>query len=119
MKTPANTHFVETYQAKFKEHPFMGSVVGYSLINSIAAGIAKSGATDTAKMEEGFKGASFDTPFGQAMYRPIDHQGTLGTFVGKLALKNNKGTMTDWHYVDGASVMPPDDVVRKMRPAAS
>lgn len=117
VKTPANTAFVNAYRGKYKEDPRMGSVVGYTLMYSIAAGIRKSGAVSTAKMETGFGGASFATPFGQAMYRQIDHQSTLGTFVGKLALENGKGTMVDWHYVDGASVLPPDSVVRKMRPA--
>jgi branched-chain amino acid transport system substrate-binding protein len=50
-------------------------------------------------------------------FRAIDHQSTMGAFVGKIALENGKGTMTDFKYVDGASVMPPDSVVRKLRPA--
>ncbi len=43
----------------------------------------------------------------------------MGAFVGKLAVEDGHGVMADWHYVDGASVMPPDAVVRKLRPAAS
>ena len=30
----------------------------------------------------------------------------MGCFVGKIALENGKGTMTDFKYVDGASVLP-------------
>ena len=48
----------------------------------------------------------------------IDHQSTLGTYVGKIALKDGQGVMVDWRYVDGAAVMPPDAEVRKLRPAA-
>ena len=40
----------------------------------------------------------------------------MGTFVGKLAQQDGKGVMVDWRYVDGGSVMPPDDVVRRLRP---
>ncbi len=116
-KQPANQAFVKAYEDRFKELPRMGSVVGYALIKSIAAGIGKAGALDTAALEKGFAGLSFDTPFGPASYRAIDHQGTMGAFVGKLALKDGKGTMVDWHYVDGASVMPPDSFVEKLRPA--
>ena len=116
--TPAARNFEAAYKARFKETPRMGSVVGYALIASIAAGIAKSGGLDTAKLEAGFKGVSFDTPFGAAMYRPIDQQSTFGTFVGRTAVKGGAGTMVGWHYVDGATAQPSDAEVRKMRPGS-
>ncbi len=114
---PANKAFTAAYQARFKEMPKMGSVVGHALISSIVAGIAKSGSVDTEKMADGFAGAGFDTPFGKASWRALDHQGTLGTYVGKTAVKNGKGMMVDWRYVDGAAALPPDDEVKKLRPA--
>ncbi len=115
--TPANQAFVAAYQARFKTLPRMGSVVGYALIHSIAAGIAKAGSTDTEAMADGFAGARFDTPFGPASYRAIDHQATLGGYVGTLGTKDGHGVMTNWRYVDGADVLPPDNEVRKLRPA--
>jgi branched-chain amino acid transport system substrate-binding protein len=114
---PANTKFIAAYKDRFKELPKMGSVVGYALIHAIVAGIAKSGSVDTEKMADGFGGAGFDTPFGKAVWRAIDHQSTLGTYVGKTALKNGKPTMVDWRYVDGSTALPSDEEVRKMRPA--
>jgi len=114
---PTNRAFIEAYRAKFNEAPKMGSVVGHALITSIAAGIAKSGSVDTEAMADGFKGARFPTPFGPAKWREIDNQGTLGTFVGRTALKDGRGVMVDWRYVDGATVMPSDAEVRKLRPA--
>jgi len=41
----------------------------------------------------------------------------MGAYVGKIALENGKGTMTDFKYVDGASVLPSDAEVKKLRPA--
>jgi branched-chain amino acid transport system substrate-binding protein len=117
VKTPANMAFIAAYQAKFKALPGMGSVVGYTLIQSIAAGIRRAGSVETEKLVDGFAGVGFDTPFGPASYRALDHQGTLGTFVGKTALRDGKGVMVDWHYADGAAYLPPDAEVRKMRPA--
>lgn len=115
---PVDVAFINAYKAKYNKMPRMGSVVGYSLIHSIVAGIAQAGSTDTNAMaDRGFPGAQFRTPFGAAMWRAIDHQSTLGTFVGRIALKNGHGTMVDWHYVDGAKALPPDAEVRKMRPA--
>jgi len=117
-KAAGNAAFVRAYQTRFNESPRMGSVVGYALINSIVAGLTASGGTSTDQMVKGFASASFDTPFGRSTYRAIDHQSTMGTFVGKLALQDGKGVMVDWHYVDGASVMPSDAEVRKLRPNA-
>jgi branched-chain amino acid transport system substrate-binding protein len=114
---PANKAFIDAYKAKFNELPKMGSVVGYALINSIVAGIKKTGSVDTEKMADGFGGTSFTTPIGTAMWRALDHQSTLGTYVGKTALKDGKPVMVDWRYVDGASALPSDAAVKKMRPA--
>ncbi len=117
--TPANVAFVKAYRDRFKETPRMGSVVGVALMQAIAAGLARSGGVGLDQTIAGFRGAAFDTPIGHAMFRAIDHQGTLGTYVGKTALKDGKGVMVDWKYIDGATSLPPDDEVRKMRPEAA
>jgi branched-chain amino acid transport system substrate-binding protein len=116
LATPEHAAFADAYRAKFSETPRCGSVVGFALIQAIAAGMVKSGGTDTEKMAEGFKGAAFGTPFGRAMFRPQDHQATLGAFVGTLTQKNGKGVMTGWRYVDGAAALPSDEAVKAMRP---
>lgn len=115
----ANRAFFDAYQARFGLAPKMGSAVGYALIRSIAAGIVQSGSTEAERMADGFAAAGFETPFGKAAYRPIDHQSTLGTFVGRTALRDGKGTMVDWRYADGAKYLPSDEEVRKMRPAGA
>jgi branched-chain amino acid transport system substrate-binding protein len=114
---PANKAFIEAYRARFNETPKMGSVVGHALISSIVAGIAKAGSTDTEKMADAFPGTGFETPFGHVVWRAQDHQSTLGTYVGKTALKDGKGVMVDWRYVDGAAALPSDEEVKKLRPA--
>jgi branched-chain amino acid transport system substrate-binding protein len=117
IKTPAHTAFVTAYQKKFNDYPRLGSVVGYVTIKSIAAGIAKAKSTDTEKLVEAFKGLNVDSPFGPFSYRASDHQATMGAYVGKLALEGGKGTMVDFKYVDGASVLPSDAETKKLRPA--
>ena len=117
LRTPANDAFVAAYQQRFRTPPRMGSVVGYTLIHSIAAGIAKAGSTDTEAMADGFAGARFDTPFGPASYRAIDHQATLGGYVGTLGTRNGRAVMTDWRYIDGADALPADADIRRLRPA--
>src|SRR6185437_7503400 len=115
--TPANNAFLSSYKSRFGAAPGMGSVVGYSLIHSIAAGIVRAGKTDTEVLVGGFRGVTFNTPFGPSSYRALDHQGTLGTFVGRTALKDGKGIMIEWHYADGAAYLPSDAEVRTLRPA--
>lgn len=115
VETKANQAFIAAYKARFDKMPGMGSVVGYTLIHSIAAGITRSGSLDVDKLIGGFRGVTFDTPFGPASYRAIDHQGTLGTFVGKTAVVDGKGSMTDWHYADGVGYLPTDEQVKGLR----
>ena len=42
----------------------------------------------------------------------------MGAFVGTIALEKGAGTMADFKYVDGASVLPSDTEVKKLRPAS-
>jgi branched-chain amino acid transport system substrate-binding protein len=115
--TAANKKFVDAYQAKYHDYPRLGSVVGYSALMSIADGIKKAGSTDPDKLAAAFKGLNVDTPFGPIMYRVQDNQSTMGAYVGVTGLKDGKGVMTSYRYVDGASVQPSDAEVKKLRPA--
>jgi branched-chain amino acid transport system substrate-binding protein len=117
--TPDHKAFLDAYQKKFNDYPRLGSIVGYTTIKSIAAGIAKANSTDTEKLVEAFKGLQVTGPFGPFIYRASDHQATMGAYVGKIVLEGGKGTMADFKYVDGASVLPGDDEVKKLRPVES
>jgi branched-chain amino acid transport system substrate-binding protein len=117
INTDANKKFVAAYEAKYHDYPRLGSVVGYSAMMSLADGIKKAGSTDPDKLAAAFKGLKVDTPFGPIMYRAQDNQSTMGAYVGVTGLKDGKGVMTSFRYVDGASVQPSDAEVAKMRPA--
>ena len=115
IQTPEHKAFLAAYQAKFKDYPRLGSVVGYSAIKSLAAGIKKAGSTDTEKLIAAFEGLQVDTPFGKITYRPQDHQSTMGAYVGKTKNDGGKGVMVDYRYLDGARYQPSDAEVKKMR----
>ncbi len=117
IKTKEHVAFVTAYQKRFNDYPRLGAVVGYVTMKSVAAAIAKAKSTDADHLAAAFKGLKVDGPFGPFYFRAIDHQSTMGAYVGKIALENGRGTMVDFKYVDGASVMPPDSEVRKLRPA--
>lgn len=115
--TPEHKKFLDAYRAKYNDYPRLGTVVGYNAILSLAAGMKKAGSTDTEALIKSFNGLNVDTPFGPIVYRGLDHQSTMGAYVGTLAVKDGKGIMTDFRYVDGATVQPADELVKQWRPA--
>ncbi|MBY0409145.1 MAG: ABC transporter substrate-binding protein [Burkholderiaceae bacterium] len=115
--TPEHKAFLDAYQAKFKDYPRLGSVVGYSAIQSLAAGMKKAGSTDTEKLIAAFKGLELMSPFGKIIYRAQDNQSTMGAYVGKTKNDGSKGVMVDYVYMDGAKFQPSDEEVKKLRAA--
>jgi branched-chain amino acid transport system substrate-binding protein len=116
IKTPEHDAFLKAYQAKYHDYPRLGSIVGYETIKAAAAILAKAGSTDTDKMIAAAEGLSVSSPFGEITFRKIDHQSTLGAFVGRTAVKDGKGVMVDAVYRNGADYLPSDAEVEKMRP---
>jgi branched-chain amino acid transport system substrate-binding protein len=117
IETAEHRRFRDAYQAKFKDYPRLGSVVGYSTVKAAAAALRKAGSTDPEKIVAALSGLAFDTPFGKLTFRSLDHQSTMGAYVGRTAIKDGKGVMVDWRYADGKDFLPSDDAVRKLRPA--
>jgi branched-chain amino acid transport system substrate-binding protein len=115
IKTPEHTAFINAYKKGFGDYPRLGSVVGYTTIKAIAAGVKKAKSTETEKMITAFSGLQFDSPFGKVTFRSEDHQSTMGAFVGKLKNENGKGVMVDFRYVDGATVLPNAAETKKLR----
>ena len=117
--TKEHASFAANYYKKFKENPKLGSVVGYATMQAIFAGIKKAGTTDNEKLIVAMRGLKFSTPFGPAEFRAIDQQSTMGAYVGKLDVRGNQGTMTQWRYADGKNYQPTDAYVKARRPAAA
>jgi len=117
IQTPEHKAFFLAYHAKYKDYPRLGSVVGYTMIYSLAEGIKKAKTTQTDKLITAFEGLQLMTPFGRITYRAEDHQSTLGAFVGITKNDNGKGTMVDYRFLDGAKFLPSEAEVRKVRAA--
>lgn len=115
--TPAHKAFLDAYRKRFNDYPRLGSVVGYTTFKAIAAAIAKAGSTDTEKVIAAMEGLPVQMPFGEITFRAIDHQSTMGAFVGRTALKDGKGVMVDFKYDDGKNYLPSDAEVAKLREA--
>ncbi len=117
IKTPEHMAFLDAYQKRWNDYPRISSVVGYATIKALAAGIAKAGSTNSEALIKAFRGLEFMSPSGKVTFRALDHQATLGLYVGRTALQGDKGVMTSYEYLDGGAFQPSDDEVRKRRPA--
>ncbi|MEB5966540.1 ABC transporter substrate-binding protein [Comamonas testosteroni] len=120
INTPEHTAFLKAYQARFKDYPRLGTIVGYNAIQSIAAGLRKTkGDPDTEKLIAAFKGLEVATPFGPITYRAQDNQSTMGAYIGKTAYdeKLGRGVLVHYRYADGKNYQPTDEEVKKLRPA--
>ena len=115
VQTPEHKAFFLAYHGKYKDYPRLGSVVGYTMIKSIAAGVKKAKSTEADKLVAAFSGLQMDSPFGKFMYRAEDHQSTMGAFVGKTKNEGGKGVMVDYKYLDGAKFLPSNEKVKTLR----
>jgi branched-chain amino acid transport system substrate-binding protein len=116
IKSPEHRKFLEAYEAKYRDYPRLGSVVGYSAIMTAAAALKKAGTTDTEKLVGAMTGLKVETPFGPVTFRAQDHQSTMGAYVGRVAVKEGKGVMVDWKYANGSDYLPSDLEVARLRP---
>ena len=104
---PDHKAFLDAYRKKYNDYPRLGSIVGYSMVTALAAGLKKAGSDRHREADQGAsRGSSSPSPFGKASFRAIDHQSTMGVFVGKTAIKDGKGVMVDYRYEDGAKFQP-------------
>ena len=117
IQTPEHKAFFLAYHGKYKDYPRLGSVVGYTALKSIAAGLKKAKSSDSEKLAAAFKGLQVESPFGKITYRAQDNQSTMGAFVGKTKNEGGKGVMVDYTYFDGAKFLPTDAEVKKLRAA--
>ena len=116
IKTSEHDAFLKAYLGRFKEPPNIGALIGYINTIVLAKAIESAGSTKTDDLIKAMERLKVDTPAGQVAFRAIDHQSTLGVYIGRLAVKDGQGVMTDWRYVDGADFQPSDiEVASKLK----
>jgi branched-chain amino acid transport system substrate-binding protein len=117
LETPEHVKFREAYMARFDDYPRLGSVVGYAALWTVADAIAKAGSTEPEALVDALRGLAVDTPLGPIVYREADQQSTMGTFVGRLTVKDGMPRMVDWRFGAGADYLPSEEEAAKLRPA--
>lgn len=115
INTPEHKAFVDAYMARYKEPPNIGALMGYINTLVLAKALTEAGGPQTDALIKAMEHLSLNTPVGKIAFRALDHQSTLGVYIGRLALKDGHGEMTDWTYVDGANFQPSDAIVAAKR----
>jgi branched-chain amino acid transport system substrate-binding protein len=115
INTPEHKAFRDAYQKRWKDYPRQGSVVGYAAVHAVANALRAAKSADTEKLVDALKGLKMQTPFGPVEWRALDHQSTMGAYVGQLSKKGGQGIMVNWRYADGAKFQPSDQEIRALR----
>jgi len=115
INTPEHKKFRDAYEKRWKDYPRQGSVVGYVAVYTVAEAIKRAKNVETEKLVEAMKGLEMATPFGPIVWRAVDHQSTMGAYVGQLARRGGQGTMVNWRFADGARFLPSFEEVRGLR----
>jgi branched-chain amino acid transport system substrate-binding protein len=112
---PAHKAFVAAYRKKYNDTPRLGSLLGYIVAYLVRDLIEKAGSVETEKLIAAFNDAKFDTIVGPVFMRGLDHQLSLGAWVGELTLAGKAGAMKNWSYQDGAKFFFPEAEVKAAR----
>jgi len=112
---PAHKAFVAAYRAKFNDTPRLGSLLGYVVGFMMRDMLDRAGSTDTEKLLAALHDARFDTVVGPVTMRGLDHQSTLGAWVGETTRREKAGAMKNWRYEDGARYLFPEAEVKAQR----
>ncbi|WP_342359325.1 ABC transporter substrate-binding protein [Terrarubrum flagellatum] len=107
--------FISAYKKKFNETPRLGSLLGYVVVYMVRDLLEKTASTDTEKLIAALTDAKFSTIVGEVTMRGLDHQSTLGAWVGETTLAGKTPAMKNWKYVDGAPYLFPEEEVKAVR----
>jgi branched-chain amino acid transport system substrate-binding protein len=118
--SPAHRAFVDRFTKRTGRHPVAGALVGYVTFLSIFQTIRAAQSTETERLVAALESLTVETPIGPIVFRPFDHQSTMGAWVGTTKRDPARGVavMVDWEYVPGERVLPAESEVRRMREAA-
>lgn len=116
IEDPAHKAFVAAYRAKYNDTPRLGSLLGYVVVQMVANLLGKAPSLETDALIAALTGLETDTIAGKVTMRGIDHQSTLGAWVGETALQNGRGTLRNWHFADGKDFMFTEAEVLAARP---
>ena len=115
IRNPEHVAFVNRYQRAFGATPRFGALLGYISAQMIHNLLERAKSTDTETLVDVLEDLSFHTIIGGVTMRGIDHQSTLGAWVGETAVVDKNAIMRDWTYENGHKYMHSSAEVRAAR----
>jgi branched-chain amino acid transport system substrate-binding protein len=88
-KNPINEWLVKEHQKRFNAPPDFFTCGGFAAAQAVVAGLTKANATDTEKLIKAMEGMHFQTPKGEMVFRPEDHQALQSMYVFKIKVDPN------------------------------
>jgi branched-chain amino acid transport system substrate-binding protein len=88
-KNPINDWLVKEHQKRFNAPPDFFTCGGFSAAQAVVAGLTKANAPDTEKLINAMEGMHFQTPKGEMVFRPEDHQALQSMYAFKIKVDPN------------------------------
>jgi branched-chain amino acid transport system substrate-binding protein len=88
-KNPINDWLVKEHEKRFHAPPDFFTCGGFAAAVAVVSGITKAGTTDTEKLISAMEGMHFQTPKGEMVFRPEDHQALQSMYVFKIKVDPN------------------------------
>ena len=88
-KNEMNDWFVKEHMKRFNAPPDFFTCGGFAAAMAVVTAIQKAGSTDTEKLIAAMEGMHFQTPKGEMVFRPEDHQALQSMYAFKIKVDPN------------------------------
>jgi branched-chain amino acid transport system substrate-binding protein len=88
-KNPINDWLVKEHMKRFNAPPDFFTCGGFAAAMAVVSGLTKAGSTDTEKLISAMEGMHFQTPKGEMVFRPEDHQALQSMYAFKIKVDPN------------------------------
>ena len=108
--SPQHKAFIDAYRREYGEYPDDASAKGYTIIKLVATALKKAGTTDREAVRAALAGITFETTFGTATLRRLDHQSTMGSWFGEVDKDDHGKTfIKNSRHITGETYWPHSD----------
>ncbi|VTU30823.1 ABC transporter substrate-binding protein [Variovorax sp. PBL-E5] len=113
------TKFVEQYRARYNDYPADWAIMGYEGMQILAQSIKQANSLESDAIVKAVEQVKYDGLRGPISFRAIDHQGTVGSYIGTVT-KSDKypfKTLTHVKYVPAEKIWPTPAEIEQARAA--
>lgn len=72
--------------------------------------------TDVETFKDKLPNFTFQSILGQLTMRSLDHQSTMGAWLGETSVSNGVPKVVNWEYKAAEQYFPADEKIKGMRP---